>query len=551
MKVKKCFHPMLLFLFFVLPLRATDHLHPVMEPYKLAGKRLVFTNWFYVRPGRFDWVDEKGNKVNTDRDVMIDKYSARFVPHDIPHGIRLFAEKPQREIPFIPTDKPWDKWGIGVETLIHGGEKYRLWAFCSSDRLHLRQCYLESTDGIHWEKPNLGLVKFEGSRENNLLNVRFCRFSIGKAAPSCTDSKMSVFIDPNAPPEERYKTVWTSKITQEEFRKKYKDKRPWSYYAVEKPAPEVAVLKAAVSPDGYRWKELPDPITIEMNDTQDICYFDKKLQKYVLYTRDRMVGSRAPGIPYPGGFHKRVSRRAIGRTESKNFRQFPLSEIIIEPESDMLPTDHFYTNCYTTIPGASDHHLMFPTVYNCGDDDTRLLLYSSYNGKNWHRVPGPPLLDSQPFGEPDGGCFFASPNLVERPNGDWILPYRGFDVPHKYPRGNYRCESGLLVWQKGRLVGIEAPEVGEFSTVAFILPGSKLRINALTKRAGYIKVEVVDFDGNPIKGHTFEDSDPIIGDQYRKIVTWNEDSDLGVAPGTPVWFRFKMKFAKLYCLDFE
>lgn len=29
--------------------------------------------------------------------------------------------------------------------------------------------YAESSDGVHWEKPNLGLVEFEGSKENNLL----------------------------------------------------------------------------------------------------------------------------------------------------------------------------------------------------------------------------------------------------------------------------------------------------------------------------------------------------------------------------------------------
>lgn len=30
-------------------------------------------------------------------------------------------------------------------------------------------CYAESKDGIHWEKPNLGLVEFEGSTDNNIL----------------------------------------------------------------------------------------------------------------------------------------------------------------------------------------------------------------------------------------------------------------------------------------------------------------------------------------------------------------------------------------------
>jgi hypothetical protein len=103
----------------------------------------------------------------------------------------------------------------------------------------------------------------------------------------------------------------------------------------------------------------------------------------------------------------------------------------------------------------------------------------------------------------------------------------------------------------GRLTGIEAEEIGEFSSIAFIIPGHTIKINAHTKRTGYILIEAVDFEGNPIPGHTFEDCDPIIGNQYQKTVTWKGESDLGVEPETPVYFRFKIKFAKLYYLDFE
>jgi hypothetical protein len=28
-------------------------------------------------------------------------------------------------------------------------------------------CYAVSEDGLHWEKPNLGLVEYNGSKENN------------------------------------------------------------------------------------------------------------------------------------------------------------------------------------------------------------------------------------------------------------------------------------------------------------------------------------------------------------------------------------------------
>jgi hypothetical protein len=551
MNLKHIYYLLAICLLWEIPVSGEEPLRLANGPYEINGNRIVFTNWFYVRDGHFRWFDGEGKKVNTNRDAIIDPDSAHFVSTDVAYGIRIFAETPQRDIPIIQTDKPWDKWGIEIHTLIHENGKYRLWGNSSSDRLHKWRSYFESEDGIHWEKPNLGLMEFEGSRENSLIDIRFNSFS--KESALYYDHPFSVFIDPNAGPQERYKTLWLSRISRDDFEQKYKNTRAWSSYAVEKYSDEVLAMKAAVSPDGFQWKKLPDPILFEFNDTQNIGYFDNKLQKYVLYTRKHMTGTLTPGKPYPDmDFGRSVSRRAIGRTESKDFRKFPLSKIIIETESDMHPADHFYTNCYTTIPGAPEHHLMFPTIYNIGDDDTDLLLYSSYDGLNWHRVPGPPILKSQPFGEPDGGCFLVYPNLVERPNGDWILPYVGYNVPHKYPRGGYRSEPGMLVWPKGRLVGIEAPEVGEFATRGFLLPaGKKLKINAQTQRTGYIKIEVVEYFGKLIEGYSFKESDPIIGDHHWTEVSWNGKADLDLEPGTPVWLRFKLSQAKIYGLEFE
>jgi len=552
MTKKIYFYLVLSILLMVLTLHATDHLKPVMEPYHLMGNRLVFTNWFYVRAGHFFWLDKEGNKVNTDRESMIDKHSARFVAHNVASGVRLFTEQAKREIPFLKTDKPWDKRGIRVGTLIHEQGKYRIWANCYADHERAWQCYFESNDGINWVKPELNIVEFEGSTKNNLLSVRLPKYSYD--ASPVTDAHFSVFVDPHGPLEERYKAIWKSRIPYEVWTKKYKNKRPWSYYAIEKnnAGVEVDGLKGAVSPDGYHWKHLKDPITFEMNDTFNTGCWDTVLRKYVIYLRNHMVGSRAPGVPYPEvGFHRRIARRAIGRTESNDFRQFPLSEVVVETENDMQPSDHFYTNCYTKIPGAPDHHLMFPALYSVSDDNADILLYSSYNGKTWHRLPGPPVMESQPFGEPDGGLIFANPNLVERVNGDWILPYKGYNVPHKYPRGKMRVEPGFLVWPKGRLVGIEAVEKGDFATAAILLPGKKLKINALTQRTGHIKVEMVEFDGKPVEGYSFEEADPLIGDQFWTEVTWNGQAELPVEPGTPVWFRFKLKQAKIYGLEFE
>ena len=60
-----------------------------------------------------------------------------------------------------------------------------------------RLCYAESADGVHWERPNLGLVEFRGSGDNNILGpavhdpVRQAGWNAG-----------TVFKDPTAPPQQ-------------------------------------------------------------------------------------------------------------------------------------------------------------------------------------------------------------------------------------------------------------------------------------------------------------------------------------------------------------
>ena len=56
-----------------------------------------------------------------------------------------------------------------------------------------RLCYATSRDGIHWEKPGLGKVEFNGSRSNNILPE---------------DSRAPTFFDTNEKdPARRYKAI--------------------------------------------------------------------------------------------------------------------------------------------------------------------------------------------------------------------------------------------------------------------------------------------------------------------------------------------------------
>jgi hypothetical protein len=194
---------------------------------------------------------------------------------------------------------------------------------------------------------------------------------------------------------------------------------------------------------------------------------------------------------------------------------------------------------------------MFPAVYHQADDTTSVVLFSSNDTKNWARVPGPDMLDTANFGAWDGGVVFAQPNLVELPDGSWVLPYSGYTLPHKYPRGSWSLDIGLAVWPKGRLVAVEAADLGNFSTVGFLSPGSRIFINAVTARAGEVLIEACDINGKPLPGHSFDDAIPVIGDQYCQPIKWRNAEGLGVEKGQPIMLRFRLNRAKIFGVDFE
>jgi hypothetical protein len=506
------------------------------EPYDLAGKRIVFLNSYYVHPGQdADWRLPDGRSAR-----VAGSYGpgeARFRHENHAYGIRLVAQPAQRVGPLLKVERTWESRGISFGTVMQDNGMYRAWGKCDTakkgDPPAGQACYFESKDGMNWQRPNLRLVDFAGNRNNNLLDKGI--------------SLNGVFLDYAAPPEERYKSVTSYEISAREFeayRKKRSEPDDWEPRAL-RGDNSVTCIGGLVSPDGIRWRKLAEPLSAEYSDTHIVPYYDQVLRKYVMYTRWWSIGPLAPKLPFPSGLPD-IGRRSIGRSESNDFRHFPVSQMIYEPTPDMGPSDTLYTNCFTTIPGAPRQHVMFPTVWHQDDDTTTVMMLSSSDGRVWQRVPGPAVLDTAPFGQWDGGCIFAQPNLVELQDGSFALPYTGYKFPHKYSRGQWQFLPGYAVWPKGRIVALETPERGEFAMIALMPPGKKLLINAVTKRSGEIRVQV---DG--VKGRSLDECDPIIGDQYRKAVTWKDNDELVPESNKPIRLRFRMEKAQLFGLEFE
>lgn len=511
------------------------------EPYELLGNRLVFLNWHYVRTGSFAWRDAAGKGVSLTSPVAPD--AAYFSSTDQPRGIRLVAQPAQRMGPLFEAGRGWEEGaGAAITTLVKDGGKYRGWGapFTTSGdppgQKHF--AYYESDDGLNWHRPDLGIVEWNGSRANNIVNL------FG------TDGG-SVFIDPSAPPAERYKL-----IAEMDFPKdvvdEYVRRRPgtWDPKSARRKDGGAKGMTGAVSADGLHWTQFREPMVIEVTDTNLTAYYDQRLGKYVAYTRAWSSGLRSSKAAPPRAITWDSGRRSIGRSETANYREFPVHETILEPGPELLPTDTLYTNGKTTIPGAPDHHLLFPTIWHTANDSTSVALASSHDGKLWHFLSGSPVFSTGPFGAFDGGCVFAHPQLTELADGRWVLPYSAYNVPHKYPRRLWKFAPGYAVWPKGRLVALEAAERGEFATIGLVPPGRKLRINALTRRGGSLLVEVADIKGKPLAGRSFNEAARIFGDRFWTPVTWNGQEDLGHPEGTAIMLRFRMDQASIFGLEF-
>jgi hypothetical protein len=152
------------------------------------------------------------------------------------HGLRLNLVSYQsneggpvtnRAIAPGPPGSPDGAGMIYYGTVCKVGDEYWMWYLGLGDRdpqKHFRVCLARSTDGKKWEKPNLGLVEYNGSRRNNLVDLDQGHFS----AAGCV-----VYHDPEDPdPNRRFKMIFTGKYQGLHF-------------------------AVAYSADGLRWKESP------------------------------------------------------------------------------------------------------------------------------------------------------------------------------------------------------------------------------------------------------------------------------------------------------
>ena len=465
--------------------------------------------------------------------------------------------------PVLLPDRPWEVAGIVGDsnvTVMEDGGIYKLWYVVNAplpppDRRKGRQsklslthtkdmdrktlldylshalymlCYATSTDGVHWEKPNLGVYKYRGSNKNNIVMT---------ARLGCT-----VFKDPTARADKRYKMI-------------YGGGRRMTHVRLGSdipPKPVYHAIYGAYSADGIHWKSYTKPIIPWYTDTTNVCYWDDRISKYVAFMRwnENMTYDDGRTLLGPEGWQY----RAIGRSESNDFRSFPRPTKILEPgQKELSPAGkrlELYNSSAIKYPFAADSYFLFPSYFYLKPDTLDVHLATSRDGVNYIRWRDP-FIGLGRAGSFDSKCIYMATGMIRRGN-EINMYYRGSHCVHGTRQRPRRC--GGIGRVRIRLDGFVSQDAGwsggSLVTVPLRPDGSHLGVNMDANAGGRLKVALLDRAMRPIPGYSSHDADWLWGNDLHKTVTWSGQAEVSRLTGRTVRLNFIGRGVKLYAFQF-
>jgi hypothetical protein len=455
----------------------------------------------------------------------------------------------------IKPEHPWERGGLGpYSNALYDGQNYHFWYHAMDDvqwdQGHTNGCicYARSSDGIHWEKPALGLVAYAGSWSNNIV------VGHGAAGLMLGQDGGMVFLDPTAGPAERFRLACRFGSLGQ----------------------GVHILS---SPDGIHWRVTHTNIvnyrTDEKRhhlDSQNIVFWDERVRKYVVYGRKNL-------------FEAGVQGRGVARAESEKLGEFSGVQempVVIGPEPGDRWVD-YYSSSALKYAWAQDAYYMFPQAYfhylggeipefpkqspaNAGTLHTQFA--ASRDGIKWNRYDRRPFVPLGMKGEFDWASARMIHGLVPDTSGrEMFMYYRASDWLHGWDRNenNKRLltQAGLgadkniavisrVVLRRDGFISVYAPRTGgEFTTEPLRFAGGKLVLNVDTSAEGTVRVALLDGEGNTIEGLGLKDCDMIhTANEINRVVKWKGNADVSRFAGKPIRLRFALKNSHLYAFQF-
>jgi hypothetical protein len=441
--------------------------------------------------------------IGTRIEMLVDD---RLIDPALTKGIAFNLQTPVRQEVVFTTDKPWEGEFSAYFTVFQDGPRIRMYYRGSSavpDRSEKQAtCYAESTDGIHFTRPNLGLYEFDGSKENNIVMT------------GVASHNFAPFLDANpaAKPDERYKALAGFQNN----------------------------LFAFGSPDGLHWKKLQaEPVmTKGAFDSLNLGFWDTNSNCYRSYSRYFQTTAK-------GGV------RSIQHTQSSDFIHW--SDPQPNHYSERAPNMQFYTNATVLCPGATHQYLAFPMHFiperkkiremkEPGVSDAMFM--SSRDGQNWDRANLAAWLRPGP----------DQHNWTHRSNMPaWGIVQTSPDEFSMYVSEHYGWADNRLRRVTVRRHGFASAHAGysggEFTTRVLKFAGDQLVLNYATSAGGSVQVEIQDENGAVVPGFALADMDQLYGDELDAVVRWKSKRNISELAGRPVRFRFALDDADLFAFQ--
>ena len=445
---------------------------------------------------------------------------------DSVENAELAVNPPRFDALVLVADKPWENGGItsyGNAFWDSIAGEYRLYYVPVSWDAAPGFCLALATskDGVNWDKPDLGAVEWQGSKDNNIV--------------VWAQREGTVLIDRNASPERRYAYLSSEGGLR---------------------------TRLFTSPDGIHFTMDEKVISEHHSDSQISSFWDGELQRYLHYPRQVHEGARAVGF---------IITQAMDEVWQQD-----MPVVMMRDEHDPPATD-LYTNACQKYALARGAYVGFPTPYyhyneppyraylnaptlaiggkaNDGTIDSQLA--TSRDGRSWTRYRTPYI----PLGRYDGldvkvammipGIFYEDNKLVQFFMG---YTFTHGDTQVRYGDGGRELGGVFRVEQRiDGFVSLDFDyEGGTAVTGPFVFEGAHLYLNLNTSAAGEARIAFLDADKNPVPGFGPDEARVINGDYLGAIAAWTGGAtDVSALAGRPVRLRFNCRGTKLYSFRF-
>jgi hypothetical protein len=407
-------------------------------------------------------------------------------------------------------DRPWEGNICFYHTVFRDGDRCRMYYrgahhdWKSRKVTHQVVCYAESRDGVVWTKPELGIVEFRGSSENNVVwdgpgSHNFAPFK--DANPACK-------------PEAAYKAIAGGRGGLYPFQ----------------------------SPDGVHWSRAHDApvITRGAFDSQNLAFWDAERGLYVDYHRMGRDGVRD-----------------VMTATSTDFLHWTEPVFLEYPGA---PKEHLYTNQILLYYRAPHLRLGFPKRFVPSRKSpighplpgvSDVVLMASRDGRRFTRWTEAWL---RPGPQPERWVCrnnFVAWGMIETPSALHGAPDElSFYSVEGYYQGD-DCRVRRYTIRVDGFVSVHAPAAGgELVTRPLTFTGNRLTLNFSTSAPGGIGVELQERNGKPLPGFSLADCQEVYGDELQRTVSWKDGSDLSEVSGRPVRLRFSLRDADLFSFLF-